>query len=180
MIVCCRLRSLSNSKRSARLPTSTFPMWSSPAILHMYVCTQDMLVSALIKTGVGLVGGYRSYLAGFSESMATASPTGTFNTFTREWSVLRREQQLPAIVFCPTKDINLQSGDISTVVCVCLYSITVYLKVTSHFHTFSIDVVDCGAFLRLHDRVSHEYDIFEVPCSQNSRHSHWVPVHTIA
>ena len=55
-----------------------------------------------------------THLAGFSEIMATASPSGTFNTFTSEWRVLSREQQLPASVFCPASDINLQSGEIST------------------------------------------------------------------
>lgn len=55
------------------------------------------------------------YLAGFSEIIATASPSGTLSTFTSECSVFKREQQLPARVFCPARDINVQSDDISTV-----------------------------------------------------------------
>ena len=55
------------------------------------------------------------YLAGFSEIMAMASPSGTCSTFTSECSVFKREQQLPARVFCPARDMYLQSADISTV-----------------------------------------------------------------
>ena len=54
------------------------------------------------------------YLAGFSEIIVTASPRGTLSTFTSECSVFRREQQLPARVVWPARDINLQSADIST------------------------------------------------------------------
>ena len=54
------------------------------------------------------------YLAGFSVSICTAWPTGTFNTCTSEWKVSSRVQQLPASTFSPTRDSDLQSCDTST------------------------------------------------------------------